>query len=161
MNEIWKNINEGYQVSDLGRVRSIGEFGRVLKPTIDKDGYCIVWVGRDNGKRLRGKVHRFVCLAFLPNMFNLKQVNHKNGIRADNRLINLEWCSNSYNALHAFRVLGRIHARGASKPLVNSKGDIFYCMSEASKVYGIKLTTLSAMLNGVSRNRTDLSFKQK
>ena len=52
-------------------------------------------------------VHRLIAMAFIPNPNNYKFVNHKNGIRDDNRIENLEWCTISYNHLHAYNVLKR------------------------------------------------------
>jgi hypothetical protein len=54
-------------------------------------------------------VHRLVLAAFVG--ASCLQTNHKNGVRNDNRLENLEWCNGSENAIHAFRVLHRAHAR--------------------------------------------------
>jgi len=104
--EIWKDIPnyEGmYQVSNLGRVKSLnynhtGKEG-VLKPQSNKDGYyqVLLWEG---GRRKTNKIHRLVMLAFLGE--SDLHVNHINGIKTDNRLENLEYCTRSENIQHAY-----------------------------------------------------------
>ena len=102
-NEKWKDIfgYEGiYQVSDLGRVRSkkYGDW-RVLRPSKSHKGYLKVDLSK-KGRRTRKVffVHRLVASAFIPNdnIFN-DQVNHINEVKTDNRAVNLEWCTVSYN----------------------------------------------------------------
>ena len=107
-NEQWRDIDgyDGmYQVSDLGRVRSL-KFGkvRVLRPGKTKDGYLRVDLYR-NGKYKHSLVHRLVAQAFIPNSDESKnQINHRNEDKTENRVSNLEWCSaqynNTYNDLH-------------------------------------------------------------
>ena len=67
-----------------------------LTQHIDKYGYCFVRLNKD-GRRLLVKVHRLVAEAFLPNKDNLPSINHKNEVKSDNRVENLEWCSVFYN----------------------------------------------------------------
>lgn len=100
-NEQWRDIAgyEGmYQVSDLGRVRSkhSGEWKVLRCGTLPK-GYLMVNLHQD-GKRKCVTVHRLVANAFIPNSDETKtQINHKNEVKTDNRVENLEWCTASYN----------------------------------------------------------------
>lgn len=112
--EEWKRINvfdKIFEVSSLGRVRSVDTIkistlrgtiytyprnGKIRKLSTDKRGYSRISV---NDKTVR--IHRLVAEAFHPNPNNLPQVNHINGIKSDNRSVNLEWCTNEYNMHHA------------------------------------------------------------
>ena len=77
-----------------------------IRQNTDKDGYKYVRLTVD-GKKYKKFVHRLVLSAFIPNPLNKPQVNHKNGIRNDNRLENLEWVTAQENCLHAYRCNGR------------------------------------------------------
>lgn len=103
MKEIWKDIPnyEGlYQASNLGNVRSLNynhtKKIKLLKTRPDKRGYLAIEL-RKNGKRYCTRVHRLVAQVFLHNPDNLPQVNHKNERKTDNRIENLEFCTNDYN----------------------------------------------------------------
>lgn len=117
--EIWKDIKdyEGlYQVSNLGRIKSLEIYvwnskcyaikrEIIVKQSNDKDGYKMV--GLHNNKKVKnGKVHRLVSEAFIPNPDNKPCVNHKNGIKSENIVDNLEWVSKSENEIHKHKVLG-------------------------------------------------------
>lgn len=80
---------------------------KALKGDYDKDGYHHVLMNI-NGKRVYRRVHKLIALAFLGDLPTPKhQVNHKNGIRTDNRPQNLEYVTSRENTLHGFRSNGR------------------------------------------------------
>lgn len=120
--EIWKDIDgfEGlYQISNCGRVKSLHYYGgnrkKMLKLQHDKDGYLVVGL-RNGAIQVNRKVHRLVALAFIPNTDNLPQINHKDEDKENNRVENLEWCTNKYNvnygnhSLHASQAqMGKRH----------------------------------------------------
>lgn len=115
----WKYI-EGYeykyQVSNLGDVRSLlFDRKKILKPYIDTDGYCIVYLYKYR-KSKSYRIHRLVANAFLPNPNNLPQVNHIDENTSNNCLWNLEWCDSQYNCNHGTRNL-KISNK-LSKPVV-------------------------------------------
>ena len=108
--EIWKDIKgyeKMYQISNLGNVKSLKRKycrnDKILKQAINKKGYKICALNK-NRKIKSYIVHRLIALSFIKNEFNKPQINHKNGIKTDNRIENLEWCTNSENQLHAYKI---------------------------------------------------------
>jgi hypothetical protein len=87
MEEIWKPINSQYFVSNLGRIKSLS-FGieKILKPMKNKKGFLYVDI---NQKTVL--IQRLVAEAFIDNPNNYPNVLHKNNIRDDNTMLNLEW----------------------------------------------------------------------
>lgn len=104
MEEIWKDIQgyEGlYQVSNLGRVKSLGRSGkgcslgdRVLKPMINDDGYELVNLKSSNHIAKWHSVHRLVAIHFIPNPNDYKEINHKDEIKMngvqENTMLDME-----------------------------------------------------------------------
>jgi hypothetical protein len=103
--ENWRPIpdRDGYFVSDRGALR--GKRG-ILKGSTDKDGYAVLTPQNPSHKRTL-KIHRLVYEAFVGPIGEDLCINHKNGIKNDNRVENLEAVSISENVLHSFRALGR------------------------------------------------------
>lgn len=108
--EIWKDIEgyEGYyQVSNLGRVKSLGNKSNHKQPIILKQalvlGYKCVSLSKNRKAKMK-KVHVLVAQAFLENKKKGLQVNHKDGNKRNNCVYNLEWVTASENVKHAFNM---------------------------------------------------------
>ena len=118
---IWKDVvgYEGlYKISEKGDVLSLPRLvnankkgqrmteKRILKQQLNHKGYPLVSLSHINdGKNNKMfSVHRLVAKAFIPNPNNLPQVNHIDGNKQNNHYTNLEWCDNSYNQIHAYRI---------------------------------------------------------
>ena len=100
--EIWRNIKDypDYQVSNMGRVKSLN-YNRTGKEKILKNiknnfGYLYVRLCKD-GKQKNYTIHRLVATAFIDNPNNYPIINHINEDKTDNRVENLEWCTQQYN----------------------------------------------------------------
>ena len=115
--ENWKDIEnyEGfYQVSDCGRIKSLERDvyysngavhhvdEKILVPILNRGGYSQINLNK-NGKVKKEYVHRLVAMAFIPNPENKSQINHKNEVKTDNSVENLEWCTASYNLSYGTR----------------------------------------------------------
>lgn len=116
--EIWKDIKgyEGlYQISNLGNVRSLDRYetngrttilykGKIFSKAISHSnkGYYIVSLSK-KGKTTKKYIHRLIAEAFIPNPNNYPCINHKNENKLDNRIANLEWCTDSYNINYGTR----------------------------------------------------------
>jgi hypothetical protein len=103
--EDWRPVNgyDDYQVSSLGRVRSL-KFGkqRILAPRKNTDGYfCIVMCM--NGRQTSHRIHRLVASAFIPNPEDLPQVDHIDRDIANNSIENLRWVTPSQNSFNTHR----------------------------------------------------------
>lgn len=99
--EMWRDIEgfEGrYQISSWGRVRN--KDGMILEPYTNHKGYLKIGLYKD-GKDHKKRINRLVAQAFIPNPYNLPQVNHKDGNKQNNSYTNLEWTTDELNRKHA------------------------------------------------------------
>lgn len=157
MGELWKSI-EGFpthEVSSEGRVRrataSMGtRVGHVLTPYVKSDGYAYVCI-----QRKVKSVHRLVAKAFLGGCPTGNEVNHKNGLKADNRVSNLEYVTKSENALHAHHVLHARDMKGEKHPRAKLSQEAvaeIRASSERVRVlaarYGVGQSTISMVRTG-------------
>lgn len=108
--EVWKDISgyEGlYQISNEGRVKSLSRkyhpTERILKPSTTQWGYKMAHLFK-NGKCWSKTVHLLVAISFIPNPYNLPEVNHRDGIKLNNYDWNLEWMTKQENTDHAIKM---------------------------------------------------------
>lgn len=159
MNEVWKDIEgyEGlYQVSNLGRIKSLGRtiirrtrYGtlapytikpRILKPKRCQADYYQVGLFPMEGKAAVAKIHRLVAQAFIPNPDNLPEVNHKDENKANNRADNLEWCTHVENCNYGTRNARVIEKSSKAVLQMDADGNViaeYPSVIEASRATGI------------------------
>ena len=168
--EVWKDIQgyEGYyQISNMGRVKSVKRIvwnnsrgcyvtvpERIMKGRKDKDGYLLAHLSKD-GKAKNYKIHRLVAVAFIGNPNNLPVINHKNEIKSDNRVSNLEWCSYSYNNSYndKGKKIGKKAAKKLGKPIFSIDRETGLIMwwesiAEAARQTGISKSSICDCCKG-------------
>ena len=168
--EIWKDIKgyeDRYQVSNLGRVKSLpherttptgGAYltkPRILKPSSNGKGYMRLTLRKDN-KEVSKYVHRLVAEAFIPNLDNLPEVNHKDEVKNNNKVNNLEWCTPKYNNNYG-TLPKRISKRSSKKVYViypDGKEVLYNSLKEAGEAIGGLGTKISACIRGRDRMKT-------
>ena len=171
--EIWKDVigwENYYQVSNTGYVRSKDRYirnyrsglaltkGKLLSLNKTK-GYLVATLFKDK-IRERYPVHRLVALHFLSNAENKPTVNHINTIKDDNRVENLEWCTESENIRHAIDVLKKdFVANRKKKVLCTTTGEYFESAHEASRKLNLNRGQISNVCRGVYGQHKKLQFK--
>jgi hypothetical protein len=121
MIEEWKTIPEFncYEVSNTGRLRNRLSL-KEIKPIPNRSGYVQYGFRSVPGEKPHTKcLHRFFAIAFIPNPDNLPEVNHKDGVKSNNHIDNLEWVSKSRNKKHAFEIGLCEKARATSRNNIN------------------------------------------
>lgn len=168
--EEWKECEDfpNQFVSNLGRVKSIDRIvgsrgtstksikGKIHILSIDSEGYSNVSCGRTTVR-----VHRLVAKAFIPNPLNLLQINHKDTNKRNCKANNLEWCTPSYNGIHASNnnLLnnGEKHYKVTlSTKLVNEIREKYkngkYTQLGLAKEYNVSQSGIYSIVNNKTRN---------
>lgn len=165
MEEIWKDVSgyeNLYQVSNLGRVRSLTRVvrckngvkksnGKILKNCFDNNYYHVTLY--KHGSRKMCLVHRLVATAFLKKIKGKEYINHKDGNKRNNNVNNLEWCTPSENAKHAFLIGLNItkvsHYRGIRAYMVNDDLFVgeFKSLHEAARVLNLNVGHICSVLH--------------
>lgn len=169
MIEIWKDIQgyEGYyQVSNLGRVKSVSRFrasgggGYVQKERIIKTSFalgyerCSLWL---ENKPKDVKIHVLVASAFINNECKKPQVNHIDGDKTNNNLSNLEWVTAKENMIHSYASLKRKHCNKkkiSDKDVIEIrrwKATTNITYSELAKIYGVDPANVCNIVNHKAR----------
>ena len=105
LNEVWAGVQQfpNYQVSTLGRLKNV-KTGRFLKLCTDVRGYKVANLC-NRGQVKLFKIHRLVCQTFILNPYKKPGVDHKNGEKGDNTLLNLRWCTQLENCRNTKRYI--------------------------------------------------------
>lgn len=163
--EKWRPVKgyEGvYEVSSFGSVRSLDRYdslgrlriGRVLRPKKNKNGYleCHLCLDGD-GRTFR--VHRLVAEAFLQNSEGLPQVNHIDENKTNNRLENLEWCTEKYNTNYGKarerNLAGQKCKRVKQLTLDGLEIAEYYSMGDAERQTGVPSSCISKVVSGKTK----------
>ena len=171
--EEWRPIEgyEGiYEISSFGRIKSLERLvkacwgskqlikSKIKKQSFDKDKYLDVRLNKE-AVGVTKKVHRLVALYFIDNPDNKPQVNHKKGIKTDNRKWQLEWSTSKENHAHAFKKLGREgHHAVRGRYGMNPSSKPVICMTNAqifpsARCASIKLKVLKKGVLDVCHGR--------
>lgn len=164
------NTNALYFINKNGILK---RGGKILTPVL-KNGYNSYSLSVSNKVKVV-YAHRLVAHAFIPNPENKPQVNHKNGIKTDNRIENLEWATYSENIRHSFSELGRVHIglkgnlngmykvraelHPKSKPVKCSNGIIYGSRKEAARQLGVNAGNITLICNGKRKSIKGYTFE--
>ena len=175
MEEMWKPIkiekngtrydfSGKYEVSSFGNIRNV-RTGYTLKPKIGRRGYFVIQLRLDGIRKMHTfYVHRLVATVFLPHCDELPQVNHIDGNKLNNNVMNLEWCTGAYNSKHAYNAHLRNHvelenSRKKATAAVSVKVNQYTQGGEFVKTYSSYLQAARAV--GVTLNAIKKCCKGK
>lgn len=145
--ELWVQAKDfpGYEVSSEGRIRN-SKTGRILKTFPNPKGYEQLTLRRDK-QQLTRPVHRLVADSFYDGEHEGLDVNHIDGNKKNNRVVNLEWCTRKENTIHAFKN-GLAKSARSMKVKCIETGEVFNSMRECAKALGFSQTMMTDYFNG-------------
>lgn len=137
------------EVNEHGEIR-YRDTGKIASTSVAVTGYIQVGIWYQ-GRTHTYNVHRLVAEAFIPNPYNLPQINHKDEDRANCNVENLEWCTQKYN--NNYGTHKEKQRRHCCKPVVaidkeTKKETMFFSIAEAGRVLGVNPGNISRALNG-------------
>ena len=139
--ESWKTIPgfEGkYSISTYGRIKN-NKNNRIKNHYVNENGYCVVgFYDKGKGFTKHFKVHRLVAEAFIENPKNKKTVNHKDGNKENNHVLNLEWSTHSENVKHSFDTgLRAVTNRQRESASISMKMNRLYSNNNRKTIFSI------------------------
>ena len=160
MQEIWKDIpgyDGAYQVSNLGRVRSI----RIMNPFTLNSGYLGLSLYKDK-KEKHFLIHRLVASAFCENPNNFSQVNHKDENKMNNCADNLEWCTNLYNRHYGTGIERMRKKKGKAIKQFTLNGELvaeYPSIMDAERTLGFDHSSICACCKGKKKQYNGFVWK--
>jgi hypothetical protein len=156
--EEWANISgyPNYMISNFGRVFNV-KHTRFLKPSLDKDGYEYVCLYK-NGKQFNKWISRLVALHFIPLRLGADQVNHDDGDKRYNYVENLEWCTQTENRRHAFRIGLQVAPNKQSIRIVETD-ELFESLTACAKHIQGSHGAISLCLSGKRKRHKGYTFE--
>lgn len=153
MEEIFKDIKlfeNLYQISNLGNIKSITR-NKLLKLQTSTYGYKTINLHKNN-IQYTFTIHRLVANAFISNINNFPEINHKDGNKENNTYLNLEWCTRSYNMKHLYDIGIRNRLIIDNKAILNHYANTDDSQYTTSKKFNISRTPFIRILKEYIRN---------
>lgn len=167
----WRIVEEfpNYEVSENGQIKN-RTTGHIKAQRIKNNGYVITDLSR-NGEVKTVHIHRLVAEAFIPNPYNLPEINHKDQDKTNNNVENLEWCDRIYNNNYGYKNELMLETRKMKNCInapqaiqqIDKSGNIiatYPSMREAERQTGINNTRISAVCRGRSRQAGGYIWKK-
>lgn len=167
--EEFRKLNgySNYRIYPDGRIYS--EFiGRFITPTFDSGKYLQVTLVDDSGVRKTVKVHRLVASAFIPNLNEELEINHKDFDKTNNNVSNLEWCNRTYNVRYNFSE--RDYTKQVEKVSALTKEQVLiiptlieygFSIKLISRLFNVGHITIRKIISGKTWKTLNLKFPEK